>query len=183
MPWSIEVGCTLIDHARSWTIDRAVDQLRDLTLFVATMTVGLMAGVFVIYANAIMPGLRSTDDRTFVGAFQAIDRAIINPLFLATFLGALIFTGAAAALHLGRHASPWIMVALVLYLATVAITFSVNVPSNNAIKAAGDPDQLAELGTVRASFGERRWIRWNLVRAALSTMAFASLAWALGRAS
>jgi uncharacterized membrane protein len=38
--------------------------------------------VFAIYANAVMPGLCRSDDRTFVGAFQSIDTAIINPLFL-----------------------------------------------------------------------------------------------------
>jgi hypothetical protein len=50
------------------------------TLVAATMTVGLMAGVFGLYAPAIMPGLDKTDDRTFVDAFQSIDRAIINPM-------------------------------------------------------------------------------------------------------
>jgi uncharacterized membrane protein len=56
--------------------------LRAATLVVATITTGLMAGVFAIYANAVMPGLCRSDDRTFVGAFQSIDTAIINPLFL-----------------------------------------------------------------------------------------------------
>lgn len=55
--------------------------LQVAALIVATLAVGIMAGVFAIYSNAIMPGLRKTDDRTFVGAFQAIDTAIINPLF------------------------------------------------------------------------------------------------------
>ena len=151
-------------------------------LFAATLTVGLMAGVFAIYANAIMPGLRSTDDRTFVAAFQAIDRAIINPLFLGTFFGALVFTGAAAALHLDRAGLPWIAAALVLYLPTVVVTVAVHVPSNNVIKAAGDPAGLADLGAVRASFDERRWVRWNLVRVALTMLAFGSLVFALARA-
>jgi uncharacterized membrane protein len=47
--------------------------LRAVTLVVATITTGLMAGVFAIYANAVMPGLRRSDDRTFVSAFQSID--------------------------------------------------------------------------------------------------------------
>jgi uncharacterized membrane protein len=58
---------------------------------------GLVAGVFGLYAHTIMPGLGRTDDRTFVGAFQAIDRAIINPWFLGGgFGGALVFTVVAA---------------------------------------------------------------------------------------
>ena len=36
------------------------DVLREVVLIAATMTMGLMAGVFGIYGNAIMPGLRQT---------------------------------------------------------------------------------------------------------------------------
>jgi hypothetical protein len=52
---------------------------------------GLVAGVYGLYAHTIMPGLGRTDDRTFVGAFQSIDRAIINPWFMdGGFFGALV---------------------------------------------------------------------------------------------
>jgi hypothetical protein len=47
--------------------------LRAAALFAATLSTVSMAGVFAIYANAIMPGLWRVDDRTFVAAFQAID--------------------------------------------------------------------------------------------------------------
>jgi uncharacterized membrane protein len=146
------------------------------------MTMGLMAGVFALYANAIMPGLHRTDDRTFVGAFQSIDEAITNPLFLATFIGVLVITGLAAALHLrddGRSVLPWIAAAFVLYLAVFIITVRVNVPLNDEIKAAGDPDRIADLAAVRERFDEEKWGRWNIARAAMSTAAFGCLAWAL----
>jgi uncharacterized membrane protein len=159
-----------------------LDVLRGVALVAATVTVGLMAGVFWIYANAIMPGLGRTDDRTFVGAFQSIDKAIINPLFLATFLGALVLSGLAAALHLGadgRPVLPWVVAALVLYLATVVVTMGINVPLYDALKAAGDPDRIADLAAVRERFDEARWVRWNLARAVASTAAFGCLAWAL----
>jgi uncharacterized membrane protein len=149
-----------------------------VVLIVATMAVGLMAGVFGLYANTIMRGLGRTDDRTFVGAFQSIDRAIINPLFLATFFAALILTGAAGVLHIGDDGLAWIVVAFVLYLVGLVITFAVNVPLNDAIKAAGEPDAI-DVADVRARFDEARWSRWNLVRALLTTASFACLACAL----
>ena len=46
------------------------DVLSEAVLIAATLTMGLMAGVFGIYSNAVMPGLRRTDDRTFVAAFH-----------------------------------------------------------------------------------------------------------------
>ena len=41
-----------------------MEHVRTAALIVSTLTMGLAAGVFGIYANAIMPGLRGTDDRT-----------------------------------------------------------------------------------------------------------------------
>ena len=142
----------------------------------STLAMGLMAGVFAIYANAIMPGLRRTEDRTFVSAFQAIDGAIVNPAFLLSFVGALILTGLAALLQIGEPPLPWIAAAFVLYLAVFAITIGVNVPLNDAIKAAGSAGDPA---SVRERFDEPRWVRWNLVRALATTLAFGCLAWAL----
>src|SRR5688572_6806526 len=153
--------------------------LRIAVLMAATMLTGLVAGVFGIYANAFMPGLAKTDDKTFVGAFQAVDRAIINPVFLGLgFFGALISTALAGALSLQEESLPWIAAAFVLYLAVVIITVTVNVPKNDAIKAAGDPDTI-DVAAVRAAFDESKWRAFNLVRVVLNTVAFGLLTWAL----
>ncbi len=155
---------------------------RTIALIVATVAMGLMAGVFGLYSIAIMPGLDRTDDRTFVGAFQQIDTAIINPLFLLTFFGALVVTGIAAVLHLEkdfRSVLPWIVVAFVVYLAVVVATVAVNVPLNDGIKEAGDPDRIADLAGVREQFNEARWVGWNHFRTIATTAAFGFLTWAL----
>jgi uncharacterized membrane protein len=164
-----------------------MNTLRALSLLAATITMDLVAGVFALYAHTIMPGLKKTDDRTFVAAFQSLDRAIINPWFMAgAFLGALAFTLAAALTNLGHDALPWIGAALVLYLVAFVITIAVNVPLNDALKAAGDPDRIQDLAAVRERFHEARWAAWNLVRVVTSVGAFGCLAWALvlyGRAT
>ena len=159
-----------------------MEYLSGASLLTATITMGLTAGVFGLYAHTIMPGLRRTDDRTFVAAFQAIDKAIINPWFMVSFFGALVLTGVAVALHVAsdrRPGLPWIMAAFVLYLATVVITLAVNVPLNNALKGAGDPHRIADAAAVRRRFNEPRWAAWNLARTLMSTAAFGCLAWAL----
>ncbi len=156
--------------------------LRTVALLAATMTMGIGAGVFQLYAFAIMPGLGRTDDRTFVGAFQQIDRAIVGPWLFVFFFGALVFTGLAAALHFGadeRSVLPWIAGAFVLHLAIFVITIGINVPLNDEIKAAGDPDRIANLAAVRERFQEAKWVGWNIFRAVASTVAFGCLAWAL----
>lgn len=154
--------------------------LRVISLLGATITMGLVAGVFALFAHTIMPALRNTDDRTFVAAFQSIDRAIINPWFMTTaFLGALLFTAAGLVLNLGRAGLPWIALALALYAVAFLVTVTVNVPLNDAIKAAGNPDRIRDLTGVRERFHETRWAAWNLVRVVTSTGAFGCLAWAL----
>ena len=153
--------------------------LRTTTLLGATLTMGLVAGVFALFAHTIMPGLHRTDDRTFVTAFQQIDRAIINPWFMITaFGGALVLTLAAGIANRGTPALPWIAAAFGLYLAAVVVTIAVNVPLNDAIKAAGNPAHI-DVARVRAQFHEARWAAANLVRVATTTPAFGLLAWAL----
>jgi uncharacterized membrane protein len=160
--------------------------LRLTTLMGAIITMGMAAGTFALYADTIMPGLRKTDDRTFVGAFQQIDRAIINPWFMIfAFGGALVLTAAAGVANRGTPAFGWIAVALGLYIICVIITIAVSVPLNDAIKAAGDPAHI-DVAQVRAQFGEARWAAWNLLRVATSVPAFGLLTWALvlcGRAT
>jgi uncharacterized membrane protein len=154
--------------------------IRGLVLIAATMTMGLTAGVFALYSHTIMPGLATTDDRTFIAAFQALDRAIINPWFMLTaFLGGLLWTVLAAVTNWGRPALPWIAAALALYLIAVVVTIAVNVPLNDALKAAGDPHRMADPAAVRQHFHEMRWAAWNLVRVATSVTALGCLCWAL----
>lgn len=159
-----------------------MEELRATVLMAATITMGIGAGVYLLYAFAIMPGLGRTDDRTFVGAFQQIDTAIVGPFLLVFFFGPLVAAAVAAALHLGddeRSRLPWIGAALGLQVAMAVMTLRVNVPLNDGIKAAGDPSQIDDLAAVRERFNEARWVRWNIVRAVAATGAFGCLAWAL----
>lgn len=162
------------------TEETTVDVLRTVALLLATLSTGLMAGVFGLYTHTVMPGLARTDDRTFVGAFQALDRAILNPWFLGGgFLGALVTTAVATVSAVGTATLPWVTAALVLYLVTFVVTIAVHLPLNDALKEAGDPDDVSDLATVRRQFDEERWRRWNVVRTWASTAAFALLCWAL----
>jgi uncharacterized membrane protein len=152
------------------------------SLMGATVTMGLMAGLFGDWAVTIMPGLHTTDDRTFVGAFQAIEQAFNNAPFMLTFTGALGFTAVAAVLHMrgdDRSPLPWVAAAFGLYLVAFVLTVVVHVPLNDAIVAAGDPDRITDLGAVRDAFDETRWANWHAVRTVATIAAFGCLLWAL----
>jgi uncharacterized membrane protein len=70
-------------------------------------------------------------------------------------------------------------VAFALYLVAFVSTIRINVPLNDRIKAAGDPELIADLAGVRERFNEARWVRWNIIRTVLSLLAFVLLAVAL----
>lgn len=144
---------------------------RIASLVAATLTVGLTAGLFFGYACSVMPGLRRTDDQTFVTAMRAFNAAILNAWFLVCFVGGLVFTALAALVHAfaGSHAPlPWLVAGLVLYATAVIITGRVNVPLNQRLAESGEPAALREMF-------EARWVRWHLVRTASITAGFGCL--------
>ncbi|MGH3871516.1 MAG: DUF1772 domain-containing protein [Pseudonocardiaceae bacterium] len=154
---------------------------RAATLVAATVTTGLLAGLFFAYSVSVMPGLGRTGDRTFIDAMQQINEAIVNPWFFSVFGGAAALTIIAAAVHLprsGRTVLPWIVAAAVLNGAGFAFSFGFDVPLNHALAAAGPPDQITDLTQVRTAF-EAAWVRWNNARAVAHTAAFGCLTWAL----
>jgi uncharacterized membrane protein len=155
--------------------------LRTTTLIVATVTLGLMAGLFYAYAGSVMPGLRGADDRTVIDVMQRVNVAIQTPLFGLLFVGALASTGVAAFLHTGRRpVLVPVLIALGLYALTLLITFAVNIPLNNRLAAAGPVRDIADPHAVRAAF-YGAWVRWNTVRSLTSAGAFGSACWALAR--
>ncbi|MCF3143441.1 anthrone oxygenase family protein [Streptomyces platensis] len=154
--------------------------LQTATLLVATLGAGLMAGLFAAFAYAVMPGLARSADRTFVQAMQHINRAILNGWFLVPFLlpvPLLVLATVLAWNGHGRVALPWIVGALVLYLAGFFVTSGVNVPLNTALDKADTGDD-GRVEAARAAF-EGPWVTWNAVRALLHTAAFGLLARAL----
>ncbi|MFJ9363301.1 DUF1772 domain-containing protein [Nocardia sp. NPDC101769] len=154
---------------------------RTAALVAATLTTGLIAGVFYAYATSVMTALGQSDDRTFVDVMQKINVVIINPWFMLGFMGTVGFTVLAAALHLGkdnRTALIWIGVALALNVIAFCVTSGLNVPLNNQLANAGDVGQIQDLAAVRSQF-ESSWVAWNIVRAVLHTLAFLALTGAL----
>ena len=154
--------------------------LSETGLVTAALVAGLQAGTYFTWATGVMPGLARVDDRTFVHSVQQINVAIVNPVFLATFLGAPVLAGAAAVLA-GPQARPWAVAATVLAVGTVVITVAGNVPLNDALEAAGPVDRIEDLRAVREAF-EARWVRLNLARTLSSAGAVVALAVAAVRA-
>jgi uncharacterized membrane protein len=135
-----------------------------LALLVATILTGLVAGVWFAYATSVMLALHRVDDRTFVDVMQQVNDVIQNPVFLAGFFGAFVLAAVAAVLERRagrRDAARWVVAALVLYLVgALVVTMAANVPLNDELARAGDPDRIADLAAVRDRF-EDPWNTWT----------------------
>ncbi|MEF9885971.1 anthrone oxygenase family protein [Streptomyces sp. P9-A4] len=138
----------------------------------ATAATGLLAGVWFAYVCSVMPALARSDDRVYVEVMRNINDVIQNPVFFTPFLGAPLLVAVAAWQHRAGRARLWTLAAAVLCAAVFVVTAAVNVPLNDALAAAKDPT------AARAAF-EAPWVAWNLVRAALSTLALGCLLRAL----
>ena len=132
----------------------------DLTLFGARTLAGLLAGVYFCFAVAIMPALHRLDDATYARVFTQIDDVIVNPLFLLAFLGAPALT----AVYLAWDRSPLVIVAVVLGIVALVVTFAGNIPLNNALADGGG----------RQAF-ENPWLVWHGIRTAAAIGSFALL--------
>ncbi|NGM12710.1 anthrone oxygenase family protein [Verrucosispora sioxanthis] len=156
------------------------EPIRLTVLAGATLTTGLVAGLFFAYACSVMPGLAATDGRTMVGTMQSINRKIINGWFLSAFLGGPLLVAVAVVGYVGSGGAVlgWLVAALVGHLVTLGVTGRCNVPLNNRLEAAGPVDGIDDLAGVRQWF-ETPWVRWNLIRTVSSVAAFACLIGAL----
>jgi uncharacterized membrane protein len=151
-------------------------------LVAALVTTGWMAGLYTAFSYAVMPGLARVDDRSYVAVMQQVNAAILNPWFALGFVGALVLGVVATFLTAGTDAFGWTLLGVLLYLGTLLVTFVVNVPLNNALDSAGDAARMPDPDAVRGRF-ERRWVRWNAVRAVLATAALAALGMAAIRSA
>ena len=147
-----------------------------ILLVLAALGCSLVAGITLIFAIVVMPGLKKLGDRGFLEGFKAIDRVIQDnqPVFMLVWLGsglALI-----AATVLGSRALEgidlWLLIAaLLIYLPGVQVaTAAVNVPLNNHLQAQDleqlDADEITQAATDFAP----RWILWNAIRTWLATL-------------
>lgn len=140
------------------------DWLHVLTLL-AIVGSAMMAGVFFVFSVAVMRAFGQLPSSTGIAAMQAINRVIVNPLFLLVFLGTgvLCIGLAAGALSRWDHpGSPYLLSGALAYLlGSIGVTAVCNVPRNNAL-ALVDPATAA--GAALWQRYLREWTAWNHAR-------------------
>lgn len=149
-------------------------------LFLTAISTALVAGLFYAYSCSVNPGLGRLPDAGYLAAMQSINRAILNPVFFASFLGSLVLLPLCSWVYRGDTSALWYLLAATgMYFGGVfGVTMAGNVPLNNALdKLELSGASAAQLAKYRESF-EQRWNRLNLVRtvAAILTLVLVVLA-------
>ena len=145
------------------------------TGFVALLATAAVAGLFFGYWCSLMPALDRVPARAAIAVMRRINVVIVNPPFLAPFLGAAVLLPAAAALAWwtgAGGAAGWFAAAAGLYgIGTFGVTLAFNVPLNDALERLGEEPAAPE--TEWPAFAEP-WNRWHRMRTAASILALAS---------
>jgi uncharacterized membrane protein len=156
-----------------------VSVLEILTLLSALGT-GLIAGVFFGFSTFVMKALARRPPAEGIAAMQSINVVVINPAFLAAFLGTAVACLAVAVLSVVRWQEPgaaYRLAGSLLYLVgTFGVTMVCNVPRNDALAAV---DPASEGGSRLWADYLVSWTAWNHVRTAAAFAAAVLLTIAL----
>ena len=149
--------------------------IHSITTLSSLLLTGLAAGLCFTWANAVTPGIGRLSDLNYLQAFQEMNRAIINPLFLIVFFGPFL----SHAVHLFFY---WnepgpikgiLLLAAISYLAGVLfVTIFGNVPLNEILERTDlQKATSSELKALRLSF-EAKWNAYHQIRTAGSLLSF-----------
>jgi len=150
-------------------------------IFLAALGSGLMAGVFFAFSVFVMRGLKRLPAAQGIAAMQAINVAVINPLFMTVFLGTGVCCSAILVFVVLMWPYPgigYLALGALLYIAGgIGVTMLCNVPRNNALAAVA-PESAA--GADYWPHYVREWMRWNHVRTVACALAMAVFVVAMG---
>lgn len=135
-----------------------------LALTTGAIGAGMGSGMMFVFSAGTLQGLARLSEAEAIRAMQAINVAVINPLFLGVFMGTGLYLAVLAGLNWFGSAptNPWLVLAALVYGGgVVAVTVGGNVPLNDAL-AAVDASAVAP-GTWEAY--ARPWLRYNHLRA------------------
>jgi uncharacterized membrane protein len=151
-------------------------EMIDVLTFAAALGAALVAGIFFAFSSFVMKALARIPPVQGIAAMQSINVVVINPVFMAAFLGTGAICAALAVLSLLRWSEPGSALRLAgsgLYLVgTLGVTMAKNVPRNDAL-ARVDPES-DEGARVWVGY-VAGWTAWNHVRTAAAAAAAAAL--------
>ncbi|MEO8404869.1 MAG: anthrone oxygenase family protein [Chitinophagaceae bacterium] len=147
-------------------------KMATIILLITAVLTALITGLFYSYSCSVNPGLGNLPDNQYLAAMQSINRAILNPVFFASFMGTLILLPVCAWMYYGQPDSNrftlLLIAALVYAIGTFGVTMACNVPLNDALNAFDLKSATAESLMAQREKFEATWNKWHMVRTVAS---------------
>ena len=159
--------------------------MNTILLIITTVFSGLMSGLFYAWSISVTPGLAKIDDISYLKAFQAMNRAILNPIFFIPFFGLVILLPVLSysSFQASINGQFWftISAAVLYFVGIMGVTIGGNLPLNNALEALRVESMTSEQMEVFRKGFESKWNRLNHIRTISSAITFLLLATACVR--
>ena len=151
-------------------------QTKTIVLAFAILLIGIMAGIFFTWSNAVKPGIGKLSDIEYLRALQAMNRVILNKAFIGIFLGAVIAVTVVPIAHFKLFPDNifWLfIITLATYwIGVFGVTVLGNVPLNELLDEINlESITLEEIKALRTSI-EVKWNNLNLIRSISSGITF-----------
>lgn len=145
------------------------DSLMTMSLTLAAISAGLMAGVYFAFSSFIMRSFDQLGATQATNAMNAINEVILRSWFMLLFFGSTLLFAilGAIALFNADLAGSWLLFAtgLIYVVGMFLCTAMFNVPLNNRLAEVNDDDS-AKAETWTLYF--KKWTLWNHLRGAYS---------------
>jgi uncharacterized membrane protein len=151
-------------------------KIETIILVLATLSTGMMAGIFFTWSNAVTPGIGKLNDMGYLRSLQSMNRVILNPAFRIVFIGAVVTVALTPAFYYKSYPNNafwFLLITFVIYwIGAFGTTFLGNIPLNNLLdKANLDTISTENAHKLRTTI-EIRWNALNLVRTITSALSF-----------
>jgi len=158
-----------------------------ITLLLATMATGLMGGIFFTWSNAVKPGIGKLTDIGYLESLQAMNKAILNPMFYLVFFAAVVLIPVATYFNYNSQSSLVVKLlfgaSIVYFIGVFLVTFRGNIPLNTILEHT-DLNTITDAAAKELRKGiEAKWNFYNRIRTLTSAASFIVLLIALVKVS
>lgn len=159
---------------------QVIDRLLFALTLLSALGCGLVAGTFFAFSTFVIKALARLPPSQGIAAMQSINIAVINPWFMAAFLGTglgCLVLGVGALFQWHKPSAAFYLGGSLLYLVgAILVTLLFNVPLNDGLATV---DPASADGTNVWTGYVTSWTAWNHVRTVAALVAGALLIVAL----
>lgn len=158
--------------------------LLKITLLITALLTALSSGFFYAWSCSVNAGLGRLADAEYLRAMQSVNRAVLNPLFFASFTGTLVMLPVSSWLWFsaeGFSAGFYLLLAasLIYAVGVFGVTAAGNVPLNESLDTFDTKaTSLQEMRERRRTF-EIPWNRYHGIRTLANFFSLVLLLWAI----